>query len=136
MNEGENTLFKSKIQCKQHRAAYPAHKFFNSTALYEDYPSFSFFFFSYFFPKEKNNSSYILVLHSSPHVTTTIAFRRSDWHISMKLKANVLILYLAVKLQLLFRMEKGLAYLGTSLLFLALLISITKGISFTYKTLS
>lgn len=96
----------------------------------------SLFFFSYFFPKEKNNSSYILVLHSAPQVTTTIAFRRSDWHISMKLKANVLILYLAVKLQLLFRMEKGLAYLRTSLLFLALLISITKGISFTYKTLS
>lgn len=85
---------------------------------------------------KRETSSHILILHPAPQVTTTIAFRRSDWHISMKLKANVLILYLAVKLQLLFRMEKGLAYLRTSLLFLALLISITKGISFTYKTLS
>lgn len=136
MNEGESTLFKSKIQCKQHRAANPAHKFFNSTALYEDYPSFSFLWGKKKIKTKRETSSHILILHPAPQVTTTIAFRRSDWHISMKLKANVLILYLAVKLQLLFRMEKGLAYLRTSLLFLALLISITKGISFTYKTLS
>lgn len=74
-------------------------------------------------------------LLSAPQVPTTIAFRGTNWHISMKLKASALNLPLIVKLQLLFRKEQGLAYTRTSLLFLALLISITKGyfISFTSK---
>lgn len=80
-----------------------------------------------------NPSSRVVILHFAPWVPTTLAFRRPNWHISMELKASVLNLYLVAKLQLLFRMEKGLAYSRTSLLFLALLISITKGTSFTYK---